>query len=122
MSRRNCHSSHGGGSMGLGIIPICNCGERTVVKMARTSKNAGRYFWSCRNYKSGAGNVTWCNYFKWCNEEEVDENDVIIDRKRSKICDMEKTMKALKRRMKLLVSVICVLIVVIIVMLCVLLG
>ncbi|XP_014519594.1 uncharacterized protein LOC106776625 [Vigna radiata var. radiata] len=118
VSCRSCHSSHGAGSMGVGIVPICNYGERTVVKMARTSKNPGKYFWGCRNYKSGAGNVTWCNYFKWCNEEEVDEKDVIIGRLRSKICNMEKTVKALKRRIHLLVSVMCVVIVLIIVMLC----
>ncbi|BAT78415.1 hypothetical protein VIGAN_02108900 [Vigna angularis var. angularis] len=106
LGHRSYHCSHGGGSMGLGIIPICNCGEMTVVKMARTSKNAGIYFWGCRNYKSGASNVMCCNYFKWCNEENVDERDVIIGRQRRKIYDLENTVKALKKRIQLLVAVV----------------
>ncbi|KOM56104.1 hypothetical protein LR48_Vigan10g199600 [Vigna angularis] len=90
--------------------------------MARTSKNRGRNFWGCDNYKSAAGNVMSCNYFKWCNEEKVDERDVINGSQRRKICDMEKTVKALKRRIQFLVAVVCVLTVLIIAMLCVFLG
>ncbi|XP_022635901.1 uncharacterized protein LOC111241523 [Vigna radiata var. radiata] len=108
--------------MGVGIIPICNCGELAVVKMAKTSKNARRYFWGCGNYKSGTSSVMSCNYFKWCNEEKVDERDVIIGSQRRKICDMEKTVSALTRRNQFLVAVVCVLSVVVCVLSGVFLG
>ncbi|KOM50076.1 hypothetical protein LR48_Vigan08g090300 [Vigna angularis] len=38
LGHQTYHCSHGGGSMGLGIIPTCNYGEMAVVKMARTSR------------------------------------------------------------------------------------
>jgi len=33
-----------------------------------------------------------CNYFKWCNEENVDERDATIERKNKKITDLEKAL------------------------------
>jgi len=43
--------SHGGGYRGLGVTPICNCGEFAVLRTARTAKNGGKQFWDCPNYK-----------------------------------------------------------------------
>ncbi|XP_022640219.1 uncharacterized protein LOC111242143 [Vigna radiata var. radiata] len=105
--------------MGQGIIPICKFGEMAVVKMARTPKNSERYFWGCRNYKNEAGNAMCCNYFKWCNQENDDERDVIIERLRGKICDLENALKASKKKIQLLVAVTGFLSVVNILMFCV---
>ncbi|XP_022640842.1 uncharacterized protein LOC111242344 [Vigna radiata var. radiata] len=119
LGRRTSHHSPWGGSIGPGVIPICNCGEMVVVKMARTPKNARRYFWGCRNYKSEAGNGMCCNYFKWCSKKNDDEKDVIIGRQRGKIYDLENALKALKKKIQLLVVVTGFLSVVNIVMFCV---
>jgi len=44
-------SSLGGGWKGLGVSPICQCGEVAVLRTARTSRNAGKKFWGCPNFK-----------------------------------------------------------------------
>ncbi|KAG2390337.1 uncharacterized protein HKW66_Vig0222570 [Vigna angularis] len=44
-------SLHGAVSRGVGITPICYCGDIVVMKVARTSRNAVRKFWGCRHYK-----------------------------------------------------------------------
>jgi len=75
----SCGGSHIRGSKGMGLIPICKCGEVAVLRVARTLKNNGRQFWGCSKFKSAASNDNvWCNYFKWCDEEFCDERDGII--------------------------------------------
>ncbi|WVZ13746.1 hypothetical protein V8G54_011312 [Vigna mungo] len=54
-----------------GVSPLCLCGEKTVVRTARTVKNKGKQFWGCPKYKNGHENGG-CNFFKWCC---VDGND-----------------------------------------------
>ena len=34
-----------GGSTRNGLIPICSCGEMTILRMAKTPKNIDRRFW-----------------------------------------------------------------------------
>jgi len=52
-SCKSCSCSHNeirgvyslsGGWKGLGVSPICQCGEVVVMRTARTSKNAGKKF------------------------------------------------------------------------------
>jgi len=47
-------SSAGGGWKGLGVTPICRCGDVAVIRTARTTRNAGKKFWGCPNFK-----VSW---------------------------------------------------------------
>jgi len=78
----SCGGSHIRGSKGMGFFLICKCGEVTVLRVAKTSKNNGRQFWGCSKFKSAASSdMVWCNYFKWCDEELYDERDGIIAHK-----------------------------------------
>ena len=47
-------SSAGGGWKGLGVTPICRCGDVAVIRTAKTTRNAGKKFWGCPNVK-----VSW---------------------------------------------------------------
>ncbi|WVZ00588.1 hypothetical protein V8G54_026657 [Vigna mungo] len=52
---------------------ICHCGEKSVLRTAKTSKNRGKQFWGCPRYKVGSENVG-CNYFRWCNDWGIEES------------------------------------------------
>ncbi|WVZ18596.1 hypothetical protein V8G54_005918 [Vigna mungo] len=56
----------GGGS------PLCLCGEKTVVRTARTVKNRGKQFWGCPMYKNG--HEGGCNFFKWCCDDASEKS------------------------------------------------
>ncbi|XP_047154346.1 uncharacterized protein LOC124825706 [Vigna umbellata] len=99
-------SSHGAVSMGVGITSICHCGDIVVMKVAKTSRNAGRKFWGCRHYKGGFSTGMSCNFFKWCSEDNVDDRDGTIVRQSNKICDLENNVKELQRRIKFVVGVV----------------
>jgi len=32
-------------------MPVCYCGEKVVLRTARTPKNRGKQFWGCPKYK-----------------------------------------------------------------------
>ncbi|KOM28290.1 hypothetical protein LR48_Vigan511s011300 [Vigna angularis] len=58
----------GGGVFTIdGVSPLCLCGEKTVVRTARTAKNRGKQFWGCPKYKNG--HEGGCNFFKWCCDD-----------------------------------------------------
>jgi len=40
-----------GGCRSMVVTPICYCGEKSVLKMARTTKNKGKIFWDCPKCK-----------------------------------------------------------------------
>jgi len=44
-------SNHGGAVFSHGGALTCNCGEVVVLRTARTTKNGGKQFWGCPNYK-----------------------------------------------------------------------
>jgi len=44
-------SCHGGGSKRLGSMPFCYCGEKAVLRTARTPKSRGKQLWGCPKYK-----------------------------------------------------------------------
>jgi len=57
-------SSAGGGWKGLGVTPICQCGDVVVIRTARTTRNAGKKFWGCPNFKVSCVSVTTDFFFK----------------------------------------------------------
>jgi len=110
--------SHIRGSKGMGLIPICKCGEVAVLRVARTLKNNGRQFWGCSKFKSAAcSDNVWCNYFKWCDEEFCDERDGIIAQQRMKISELEISVRAMKKTNQFLLRLVIVVVVIFVVML-----
>ncbi|WVZ20791.1 hypothetical protein V8G54_008113 [Vigna mungo] len=90
---------------------ICHCGEKTVLRTARTTKNRGKQFWGCPRYKLGSENG--CNFFRWFSDWGVEEsiscelleaNDGV-----KQMSDVEKAVVGLQREMKYLVVVVSVL-------------
>ena len=47
-----------------------------------------------------------CNYFKWCNEENVDERDATIGRQSKKITDLEKAVIDYEKWVNFLIGMI----------------
>jgi len=81
-------------------MPVCYCGEKVVLRTARTPKNRGKQFWGCPKYKvrsmelwffsfklsrrsltslcmvfgqRGSEQLVGCNYFSWFNGDENEE-------------------------------------------------
>ncbi|QCE10502.1 hypothetical protein DEO72_LG10g1732 [Vigna unguiculata] len=104
-------SNHGGGVLSHGGAPICNCGEVAVLRTARTTKNGGKQFWGCPNYKRGSEAFIGCNYFKWCSEDAVDERDNTIIRQRRKIFILEKELKGSRMFVNVLLGIVGLLVV-----------
>ncbi|QCD84218.1 hypothetical protein DEO72_LG2g4568 [Vigna unguiculata] len=50
-------SSASGGWKGLGVTPICRCGDVAMIRTARTTRNAGKKFWGCPNFKEEIKNL-----------------------------------------------------------------
>ncbi|XP_052728443.1 uncharacterized protein LOC128195248 [Vigna angularis] len=105
-------SSHGGACRGGGLIPTCYCGDIAVMKVAKTTKNAGRNFWGCPHYKGGSSIGNCCNFFKWCCEDNVDEKDCTILKRISELENAVKDLQKIQKMMKLLVVALCMCIVV----------
>ncbi|QCE13471.1 hypothetical protein DEO72_LG11g464 [Vigna unguiculata] len=113
----SCGGSHIRGSKGMGLIPICKCGEVAVFRVARTLKNNGRQFWGCSKFKSAASSDNvWCNYFKWCDEELYDERDGIIAQQRMKISELEISVRAMKKTNQFFLGLVIVVVVIFVVM------
>ncbi|WVZ25133.1 hypothetical protein V8G54_003677 [Vigna mungo] len=53
--------------------PICHCGEMSVLRTAKTTKNRGKQFWSCPRYKGGGENAG-CNFFRWWSDFGTQES------------------------------------------------
>ncbi|XP_022640181.1 uncharacterized protein LOC111242130 [Vigna radiata var. radiata] len=122
--------SSGGGSR-LGAKPSCYCGSKAVFRIAKTPKNKGKRFWGCPHFKGGSEDIGGCNFFKWCNEEVIDERNVVILEERSasarndevggsmmkmeerdveklKLASLEKSLVILEKGMKLLIGMMFV--------------
>ncbi|XP_027915999.1 uncharacterized protein LOC114175440 [Vigna unguiculata] len=114
--------SYGGsyirGSKGMGLIPICKCGEVAMLRVARTLKNNGRQFWGCSKFKSATcSDNVWCNYFKWYDEEFCDGRDGIIAQQRMEISELEISVRAMKKTNQFLLRLVIVVVVIFVVML-----
>jgi len=44
-------SSHGSVGRRFDFAPLCYCGEKAIMRIARTAKNRGRKFWRCPKFK-----------------------------------------------------------------------
>ncbi|BAT90178.1 hypothetical protein VIGAN_06136900 [Vigna angularis var. angularis] len=91
-------SSCGASSRGFVANQICHCGEVAVLRVARTVKNEGKQFWGCPNYKRTRNEeFQGCNFFKWRNEDNVDDGGSIIAWQRRKINSLEKSLRVVKK-------------------------
>ncbi|XP_022631673.1 uncharacterized protein LOC111240593 [Vigna radiata var. radiata] len=103
----------GGGS------PLCLCGEKTVVRIARTVKNRGKQFWGCPMYKNG--HEGGCNFFKWCCDDASEKSymDVKCEEKHECVSkkeemgggtkmmsDLHKSVKVVEKLMKVLIGLV----------------
>ncbi|WVZ03246.1 hypothetical protein V8G54_024052 [Vigna mungo] len=69
-----CVSSRGDGGWSRKEASLsCHCGEKCVLRTAKTTKNQGRQFWGCPRYKLGSETVG-CNYFRWLADYGHDES------------------------------------------------
>ncbi|XP_027910407.1 uncharacterized protein LOC114169452 [Vigna unguiculata] len=114
-------SSAGGGWKGLDVTPICRCGDVAVIRTARTTRNAGKKFWGCPNFKRGNQESVGCNYFKWCGEDAIDKRDGVIFSQNREICSLEKSIKLYEKWVKCLIGVVGVVVVLNIILVSVLL-
>jgi len=57
-------SSASGGWKGLGVTPICRCGDVAMIRTTRTTRNAGKKFWGCPNFKVSCLSVVADLFFK----------------------------------------------------------
>ncbi|KAG7986794.1 hypothetical protein I3843_03G099600 [Carya illinoinensis] len=99
--------------------PTCWCGLKTPLKTSHTSKNPGRRFFACRNYKTGEAR---CEFFVWADilhllEENfrareykartITWNDVLqreyaVRKREDKVRESAKNLKKQKRKLLLL--------------------
>ncbi|QCE04852.1 hypothetical protein DEO72_LG8g2893 [Vigna unguiculata] len=66
--RRNSGTKSVGASSSFSGLrgKLCGCGEKVVLLQANTTKNKGRFFWRCRNWRSDDN----CKYFEWVHDGE----------------------------------------------------
>ena len=41
----------GGGCRSITVTPTCYCGDKSMLRTAKTTKNKGKRFWGCPNFK-----------------------------------------------------------------------
>ncbi|WVZ25720.1 hypothetical protein V8G54_004264 [Vigna mungo] len=71
---RSAASSHGDGGWNKKYAQlICHCGEKTVLRTAKSMKKRGKMFWGCPRYKMGSENGG-CNFFKWFTDSGLEES------------------------------------------------
>ncbi|WVZ21086.1 hypothetical protein V8G54_008408 [Vigna mungo] len=109
---RSASSSQGdGGWNKKDASLICHCGEKSVLRTAKTTKNREKLFWDCPRYKMGSENGG-CNFFKWFTDLGVEEsvscevleaNDGV-----KQSFDVQKAVMGLQSWMKYLVVVVSV--------------
>ncbi|XP_014515595.1 uncharacterized protein LOC106773414 [Vigna radiata var. radiata] len=123
--RKHFHSassSHGdGGWNKKDASLICHCGEKSVLRTAKTMKNRGKLFWGCPRHKMGSEIGGW-NFFKWFTDWGVEEsvNCEVLEANDERlvktfenqgvkqIFDMQKAVMGLQSWMKYLVVVVSV--------------
>jgi hypothetical protein len=77
----------------------CLCGEEVRLKTVGDilSVNYGKKFWGCRNWRrdSNAG----CDFFKWFDDDVVDERDLKIARQKKKNGKLKNEVCVLKNEL-----------------------
>jgi len=49
--KSNVNFCNAGGCRSSNVTPSCYCGDKAVLRTARTTKNKGKRFWGCPNFK-----------------------------------------------------------------------
>ncbi|WVZ11152.1 hypothetical protein V8G54_015682 [Vigna mungo] len=92
--------------------PICHCGEMSVLRTAKTTKNRGKQFWSCPRYKGGGENAG-CNFFRWLCDFGTQESascEMLETKDRdNNVVDVQKVVITLEKWIKMLVGVVFIL-------------
>jgi len=60
-------SSYCRGNRGLGVTPICNFGDVAILRTTRITKNDGKQFWGCHNYKVRFMQFCFVKFCFWDN-------------------------------------------------------
>ncbi|BAT92526.1 hypothetical protein VIGAN_07126800 [Vigna angularis var. angularis] len=64
----------------------------------------GKQVWGCLNYKRTRNEeLQGCNFFKWRNEDNIDDAGSTIARQRRKINSMEKSVMGFQKRKKMFI-------------------
>ncbi|CAL5215315.1 unnamed protein product [Lathyrus oleraceus] len=77
------------------------CVLRTVIDM--NSVNFGERNWGCRNYRNHVNKS--CNFFKWLDDDIVDERDLKIQRQKKKIYKLKNEIIHTRRWLKVSIVV-----------------
>ncbi|CAJ2636194.1 unnamed protein product [Trifolium pratense] len=78
----------------------CLCEElvlHTVTDI--TSLNFGKKFWGCRNYRNC--NDKGCSFFKWFDDDIVDERDLKIERQKKKKLKLKNDLASTRKWLKM---------------------
>ncbi|CAN1184297.1 hypothetical protein LINPERHAP2_LOCUS36890, partial [Linum perenne] len=61
----------------MATIPVCLCGETTIITTSWTEENPGRRFLSCKRRRSRMNGH--CNYFAWADPPMQPRAKVVIN-------------------------------------------
>ncbi|QCE05971.1 hypothetical protein DEO72_LG9g980 [Vigna unguiculata] len=130
MKNPSVSSCGAGGSRSLGLPPIYYCGEKSVLRTMKTAKNKEKQFWGGLKYKGitvcfifahNGSEDGWCNYFKWWNEDAIEERgnsekcegrpDSLVkseesDGDRKMVNNLEKSVQIFEKWMKVLIVMV----------------
>lgn len=67
------------------------------------SVNFGKKFWGCRNFRNHVNKG--CNFFKWFEDDIIDERDLKIQRQKKKIQKLKKEINNTRGWLKVTVIV-----------------
>ncbi|WVZ19092.1 hypothetical protein V8G54_006414 [Vigna mungo] len=102
--------------------PICQCGEMSVLRTAKTTKNQGKQFWICPRYKGGGENAG-CNFFRWLSDFGTEESascelletkddrlmKTVENERDNNVVAVQKVVITLQKWIKMLVGVVFIL-------------
>jgi len=49
--KRSVNFCNGGRCRSINVMPNCYCGDKAMLRTAKTAKNKGERFWGCPNFK-----------------------------------------------------------------------
>ncbi|XP_058759730.1 uncharacterized protein LOC131633036 [Vicia villosa] len=55
---------------------VCYCGDKAILRRAKTTKSFGRQFWGCPHFKGP--DHPGCGFFEWFCEESEEHNGQIM--------------------------------------------
>ncbi|CAJ2636457.1 unnamed protein product [Trifolium pratense] len=77
----------------------CKCDEVAILRTVKdiSSRNFGKKFWGCRNWRHDGD--AGCNFFKWFDDDIVDERDLKIARQKKKNGKLKNEVYVLKNEL-----------------------